>query len=108
MPIAKLLPTGSAVHGGAARQAGGTPTPTYGRAIMTLARMRARIGGRDPTQRLGEGQRVPERLGTSYRCRELIEGPIRVTEHPGNQRRVELALHAGVGTRPIREVSAAG
>ena len=47
---------------------------------------------------------MPERLGTSYRCPQLIEGPIRVTEHPGNQRREELALHAGVGTRPIREL----
>src|SRR5260221_7449377 len=27
-------------------QAGGTPTPEYGRAIMTLARMRARRGGK--------------------------------------------------------------
>src|SRR5260221_5647106 len=47
MPIAKLPPTGSAVHGGGGRQAGGTPTPAYGRAIMTLARVRAcaRIGG---------------------------------------------------------------
>jgi len=47
---------------------------------------------------------VPERLGTFYRCLELIEGPIRVTEHPGDQRRPDLALHAGVGTRPIREL----
>ena len=46
---------------------------------------------------------MPERLGTSYRCPQLLEGPIRVTEHPGNQRRPELALHAGVGTWPIRE-----
>ncbi len=45
MPIAKLLPTGSAVHGGGARQAGGTPTPAYGRAIMTLARVRMRARG---------------------------------------------------------------
>src|SRR5256885_2271959 len=54
-----------------------------------------------PTQRLGEGQLVPERLGASYRCPQLIEGPIRVTEHPGDQRREELALQGGVGTRPI-------
>ena len=47
---------------------------------------------------------MPERLGASYRCPELLEGPIRVTEHPGNQRRAELAWHAGVGTRPIREL----
>jgi hypothetical protein len=39
-------------------------------------------------QRLGEGQRVAERLGISYRCAHLIEGPIRVTKHPGNRRRV--------------------
>ena len=39
------------------------------------------------TQRLGEGIRVPERLGTSYRCPQLIERPIRVTEHPGDQHR---------------------
>ena len=62
------------------------------------------VNERGETQRLGEGQRVPERLGASYRCPQLIEGPIRVTEHPGNQRQVELALHAGVGTRPIREL----
>ncbi len=60
--------------------------------------------GGGETQRLGEGQRVPERLGASYRCLELIEGPIRVTEHPGNQHRLELALHGGMGTRPIREL----
>src|ERR1700730_3253834 len=47
---------------------------------------------------------MPERLGASYRFRELIEGPIRVTVHPGDQHRPELALHAGVGTRPIREL----
>ena len=62
------------------------------------------VNERGVTQRLGEGQRVPERLGASYRCPQLIEGPIRVTEHPGDQRREELALHAGVGTRPIREL----
>ena len=62
------------------------------------------VNERGATQRLGEGQRVPERLGASYRCPQLIEGPIRVTEHPGNQHQVELALHAGVGTRPIREL----
>src|SRR6202040_676369 len=44
------------------------------------------------TQRLGEGQRVPERLGASYRRPQLIEGPIRATDHPGDQRLVELAL----------------
>ena len=47
---------------------------------------------------------MPERLGASYRCPQLIEGPIRVTEHPGDQHREELALHGGVGTRPIREL----
>ncbi len=47
---------------------------------------------------------MPERLGASYRCPELIEGPIRVTEHPGDQRQQELALRDGMGTRPIREV----
>jgi hypothetical protein len=36
----------------------------------------------NPTQRMGEGHGVAERLGTSYRCPQLIEGPIRVTEHP--------------------------
>jgi hypothetical protein len=41
--------------------------------------------------RLGEGQRVPKRLGTSYRCRQLLDGPIRLAEHPGNQRQVKLA-----------------
>jgi hypothetical protein len=54
--------------------------------------------------RLGEGQRVPKRLGTSYRCRQLLDGPIRLAEHPGNQRQVKLALHGGVGARPIREL----
>ena len=34
------------------------------------------------TQCLGEGQRVPERLCALYRCPQLIEGSIRVTEHP--------------------------
>ena len=47
---------------------------------------------------------MPERLGASYRCPQLIEGPIRVAEHPGDQHRPELALHAGVGTRPIPEL----
>ena len=47
---------------------------------------------------------MPEGLGVSYRCHELFDGPIRVTEHPGNLRQVELALHGGVGTRPIREL----
>jgi hypothetical protein len=56
------------------------------------------------SQRLGEGQRVPERLGAFYRCRQLIDGPIRVAEHPGDQRQVEPALHAGVRARPIREL----
>jgi hypothetical protein len=31
----------------------------------------------DPTQRLGEGHRVPKRLGASYRCPQLLKGPIR-------------------------------
>jgi hypothetical protein len=53
---------------------------------------------------LGEGQRVPQRSGAFYRRPELIEGPIRVTEHPGDQRQEELACHAGVGTRPIQEL----
>jgi hypothetical protein len=61
------------------------------------------VNERGVTQRLGEGQRVPERLGASYGRPQLIEGPIRIAEHPGDQRRPELALHAGVGTRPIRE-----
>jgi hypothetical protein len=47
---------------------------------------------------------MPERLGTSYRCRQLLDGPIRVAEHPGDQRREELALHGGVSPRPIREL----
>ena len=55
-------------------------------------------------QRLGEGLRVPERLGASYRGTQLLEGTTRVAEHPGDQRQVELALHTGVGTRPIREL----
>src|SRR5439155_282568 len=54
------------------------------------------VNERGPTQRLGEGEGVPERLGTSYCCPELLDGPIRVTEHPGNQRRPELACHAGM------------
>jgi hypothetical protein len=56
------------------------------------------------TQCLGEGVGVFDRLGTSYRCPELLKGPIRVTLHPGDEHREELALHAGVGTRPIREL----
>jgi hypothetical protein len=64
------------------------------------------VNERSVTQHPGEGQRVPERLGASYRCPELIEGPIRVTEHPGNQHRVDMELHGGVGTRPIRELHA--
>jgi hypothetical protein len=56
------------------------------------------------TQHLGEGQRVPEPLGTSYRWPQFFEGPIRVPEQPGDQHRKELALHAGVGTGPIREL----
>jgi hypothetical protein len=62
------------------------------------------VNVRGVTQRNGEGHRLPERLGASYRNRKLIEGPIRVTEHPGNERQPVLALHAGVGTRPIREL----
>jgi hypothetical protein len=62
------------------------------------------VNERNPTQRLGEGQGVPKGLGTCYRCRQLIEGPIRVTEHPGNERQEALGLHSGVGTRPIREL----
>jgi hypothetical protein len=46
---------------------------------------------RGPTQRLGEGKRVPERLGAFYRCPQLVEGPIRITEHPGDQHQPELA-----------------
>ena len=56
------------------------------------------------TQCLGERVGMPERLGASYRCPEFLEGPIRVAEHPENQHREELALHAGMGTRPIREL----
>ena len=66
------------------------------------------VNERNETQGLGEGERVPERLGAPHRCPELIEGPIRVPEHPGDQRRLELALHAGVGTRPIRELQMDG
>jgi hypothetical protein len=62
------------------------------------------VNVRGVRQCVGEGQRAPECLGASYRCLELIEGPIRVAEHPGNERQVALALHAGVGTRPIREL----
>jgi hypothetical protein len=61
------------------------------------------VNERGVTQCVGEGHRVPERLGTSYRCSQLIEGPIGVTEHPGDQHREELACHGGMGTRPIRE-----
>jgi hypothetical protein len=57
-------------------------------------------------QRLGEGEGVPERLGTSYRCLQFIEGAIRVPEHPRNVREVELASHAGVATRQIPELHA--
>jgi len=59
---------------------------------------------RGVTQRVGEGKRVPERLGAFYRCPQLIEGPIRITEHPGGQRQVVLACNAGMGTRPIRQL----
>lgn len=45
---------------------------------------------------------MPERLGTSYRRSHLIEGPIRVIEHPGKERQEELALRGGVGPREIR------
>jgi hypothetical protein len=62
------------------------------------------VNERGVTQRLGEGQRVPERLGAFYRCPQLVEGPIRITEHPGDQRQEELTLHAGVGAGPIREL----
>src|SRR5205823_1989013 len=48
------------------------------------------------TQRLGKAHRVPERLGADYRCPEFIEGPIRITEHPGNHHRPDLAYYAGV------------
>jgi hypothetical protein len=41
------------------------------------------VNERGPTQCLGEGHRVRERLGTSYCCSQLIEGLIGVTEHPG-------------------------
>src|ERR1700746_2861061 len=41
----------------------------------------------DVTQCLGEGQRVPERLGASHCRRQLLEGPIRVAEHPGDHHR---------------------
>ena len=49
------------------------------------------VNERSPTQRYREGKRVPERLGVSYRCNEFFQGPIRVAEHPGNQRQVNLA-----------------
>jgi hypothetical protein len=62
------------------------------------------VNERGVTQRLGEGQRVPERLGASYRGPQLVEGPIRVTEHPGNQRQEGRELYAGVSPRPIREL----
>src|SRR5262249_52936937 len=39
-----------------------------------------------------------------YRRLELIKGPIRVAEHPGEPARPDLTLHTGVGTRPIREL----
>src|SRR5262245_18381375 len=48
------------------------------------------VNERGPTQRLGEGQRVPDPLGTSYRCPELLERPIRVTHHPRDHHRPEL------------------
>ena len=56
---------------------------------------------RAPTQHPGEGQRVPERLSASYRRPQVIEGPIRVTEHPGDQHREDVALRGGMETRPI-------
>src|SRR5262249_25403676 len=40
----------------------------------------------------------------TYRRLELSKGPIRIAEHPGEPARPDLALHAGVGTRPIREL----
>ena len=51
--------------------------------------------------RLGEGEGMPERLGASYGCRQLIEGPVRVAEDPGDEHQPELALHAGMGTRSL-------
>jgi hypothetical protein len=59
------------------------------------------VDERGETQCLSEGQRVVERLGTSDRCSQLIEGPVRVTQHPANERREGLACHARVGTGPI-------
>src|SRR6516225_5002695 len=59
------------------------------------------VNERAPTQHPGEGQRVPERLSASYRCPQLIERPIRVTEHPGDQHREDVALRGGMETRPI-------
>ena len=41
------------------------------------------VSERGETQPLGEGKRVSEGLGASYRCPQLIEGPVRVTEDPG-------------------------
>jgi hypothetical protein len=55
-------------------------------------------------QRLGEGKRMPERVGAFYCCPQLVDGSIRVAEHPRHERQEELALHAGVWTRPIREL----
>jgi len=62
------------------------------------------VNERGETQRCDEGKRVPERLGGSYPCPQLVEGPIRVTEHPGNPCHVELAIHRRVRTRPILEL----
>jgi hypothetical protein len=56
------------------------------------------------TPRLGEGHRVPEGLGAFYRCPQLIEGPVRVAQQPGDQHWEQLACHGGVGPRPIREL----
>ena len=47
---------------------------------------------------------MPERLSASYRCPQLIERPIRVAEHPGDQHREDVALRGGMETRPIRKL----
>src|SRR4029077_1833648 len=62
------------------------------------------VNERGGTPRCDEGQRVAERLCASYRCAQLIEGPGRMTEQPGDQHREEPALHGGVRARPIREL----
>ncbi len=47
---------------------------------------------------------MPDLLSTSDRSLELLERLIRVAEHPGNKHREELALQAGMHTRPIAKL----